>query len=281
MIPRLLILVAALMATMVVTAPAFAVTKIVTGGSTGLQVLGSALAAAYGKDSGGKFRVSVSGGGSGAGQTGAANGTFQIGNSSSDKSASTPAGLTFTPITKEPFAIIVNKGNPIKGLTGAQVKAIFLGQVTNWKDVGWSAGGAIKCFSRVATSGTRQSFQKLFLGNIATPTASSCPNLASNALDRASVVNSKAGIAYVTYAYTVGSGGAAVKTIPVDGVAPSLQNVVASKYKYWNCQYFTTKGDPTGDVLTYIDWVRSAKGAAVIKNYAVPYTGTYDECIAG
>jgi phosphate transport system substrate-binding protein len=261
---RLLILVAALMATMVVTAPAFAVTKIVTGGSTGLQILGSALAAQYGKDTGGKYRVTVSGGGSGAGQTGAANGTFQIGNSSSDKSSSTPAGLTFTPITKEPFAIIVNKSNPIKGLTAAQVKAIFSGQVTNWKDVGWAQGGAIKCFSRVATSGTRQSFQKLFLGSISTPVSNSCPALAS-----------------VTYAYTVGSGGATVKTLPIDGVAPSLTNVVSNKYKFWNCQYFVTKGDPAGDVATYINWVRSAKGAAIIKAYAVPFTGTYDQCIAG
>ena len=278
---RLLILIAALMATMVVTAPAMAVTKIVTGGSTGLQILGSALASAYGKDTGGKYRVTVSGGGSGAGQTGAANGTFQIGNSSSDMSSSTPKGLTFTPITKEPFAIIVNKSNPVKGLTAAQVKAIFSGQVTNWKDVGWAQGGAIKCFSRVATSGTRQSFQKLFLGSISTPVSNSCPALASNALDRSAVANSKSGIAFVTYAYTIGSGGATVKTLPIDGVSPSLTNVVANKYKFWNCQYFVTKGDPAGDVATYINWVRSAKGAAVIKAYAVPFTGTYDQCIAG
>ena len=278
---RLLILIAALMATMVVTAPAFAVTKIVTGGSTGLQILGSALASAYGKDTGGKYRVTVSGGGSGAGQTGAANGTFQIGNSSSDMSSSTPKGLTFTPITKEPFAIIVNKSNPVKGLTAAQVKAIFSGQVTNWKDVGWAQGGAIKCFSRVATSGTRQSFQKLFLGSISTPVSNSCPALASNALYRSAVANSKSGIAFVTYAYTIGSGGATVKTLPIDGVSPSLTNVVSNKYKFWNCQYFVTKGDPAGDVATYINWVRSAKGATVIKAYAVPFTGTYDQCIAG
>jgi phosphate transport system substrate-binding protein len=256
---RFLILVAALMAMMVVTAPAFAVTKIVTGGSTGLQILGSALAAQYGKDSGGKYRVTVSGGGSGAGQTGASNGTFQIGNSSSDMSSSTPKGLTFTPITKEPFAIVVNKSNPVKGLTAAQVK----------------------CFSRVATSGTRQSFQKLFLGSISTPVSNSCPALASNALDRSAVANSKSGIAFVTYAYTVGSGGATVKTLPIDGVSPSLTNVVSNKYKFWNCQYFVTKGDPAGDVATYINWVRSAKGAAIIKAYAVPFTGTYDQCIAG
>jgi phosphate transport system substrate-binding protein len=278
---QLIILAAAMAALMALTATASAqTTKIVTGGSTGLQILGSALAAQYGKDSKGKFRVTVSGGGSGAGQTGASNGTFQIGNSSSDKSSSTPAGLTFTPITKEPFAIIVNPSNPIQGLTGEQVKQIFLGQVTNWKDLGWAQGGAIKCFSRVATSGTRQSFQKLFLGNISTPVSNSCPALASNALDRSSVANSKSGIAFVTYAYTVGSGGATVKTLPIDGVTPTLQNVVSNKYKYWNCQYMVTKGDPAGDVKTYIDWVRSSKGAAVIKSYAVPFTGTYEQCVA-
>jgi phosphate transport system substrate-binding protein len=279
MMKRLLILVAALMATMVVTAPAFAVTKIVTGGSTGLQILGSALASQYGKDSGGKFRVTVSGGGSGAGITGASNGTFQIGNSSRDATAKELTTLTFTPITKEPFAIIVNKSNPIKGLTAAQVKAIFTGQVTNWKDVGWAAGGAVKCFSRVATSGTRGSFEKLFLGG--SLVTNSCPALASNALDRSSVANSKSGIAFVTYAYTIGSGGATVKTLPIDGVTPTLTNVVSNKYKFWNCQYFVTKGAPAGDVGTYINWVRSAKGAAVIKAYAVPYTGTYDQCLAG
>ena len=278
---HLIILAAALAALLAVTGTASAATKIVTGGSTGLQVLASALAAQYGKDSKGKYRVTVSGGGSGAGITGAIAGTFQIGNSSSDLSATQKGqGAIATPITKEPFAIIVNKSNPIKGLTGEQVKQIFLGQITNWKDVGWAAGGAIKCFSRVSTSGTRVSFQKLFLGSPTTNVSNSCPALASNALDRSSVANTKGGIAYVTYAYTVGSGGATVKTIPVDGVMPTLQNVVSNKYKYWNCQYFVTKGAPAGDVKTYIDWVRGSKGAAVIKSYAVPFSGTEADCLS-
>lgn len=277
---HLLILTAAFLAMMVATAPAFAATKIVTGGSTGLQVLASALAAGYGKDSKGKYRVSVVGGGSGAGITGARNGTFQIGNSSRDATAAElSGGLVFTPITKEPFAIIVNKSNPIKGLTAAQVEGIFTGKITNWKDVGWAAGGAIKCFSRVQTSGTRPSFEKLFLGGQLV--SNSCPALASNALDRSATAATKGGVAFVTYAYTVGSGGATVKTLPIDGVVPTLQNVVAKKYKFWNCQYFVTNGQPAGDVKAYIDWVHGAKGAAITKAYAVPFKGSYQECVGG
>ncbi|MFM9125575.1 MAG: substrate-binding domain-containing protein [Actinomycetota bacterium] len=279
---QLIILAATMAVLLAVTGTASAqVTKIVTGGSTGLQILASALAAQYGKDSKGKVRVTVSGGGSGAGITGAVNGTFQIGNSSSDLTAAQKGqGAFATPITKEPFAIIVNPANPIKGLTGEQVKQIFLGQITNWKDVGWAQGGAIKCFSRVATSGTRQSFQKLFLGSPTTNVSNSCPALASNALDRSAVANAKGGIAFVTFAYTTGSGGATVKTLPIDGVTPTLQNVVSGTYRYRNGHYFVTKGAPAVDVATYINWVRSAKGAAVIKAYAVPFSGAEAECLS-
>jgi len=273
-----LIILAAVAMALIAVPTAGAQQKIVTGGSTGLQVLASALAEEYGRATKKKVRVTVSGGGSGAGITGAATGRFQIGNSSRDKRSSDAADLVFTPITKEPFTVIVNKANPIKGLTAKQVEGIFLGEITNWSQVGWAAGGAIKCFSRVQTSGTRPSFEKLFLNGKSV--SNNCPALASNALDRASVVNSKSGIAYVTYMYTVGSGGKAVKTLPIDGVTPSLQNTVTGKYKFWNCQYFVTKGEPAGDVKTYIDWVRTnAKAKRVTQKYAVPFAGTYQQCV--
>ncbi len=279
---KLTILLAAALATLAIAPVAGAqTTKIVTGGSTGLQVLATALASQYVKTTKGKVRVSVSGGGSGAGITGAIRGTFQIGNSSSDLSSTQKRdGAIATPITKEPFVIVVNKSNPIKGLTADQVKRIFLGEITNWKDVGWAQGGAIKCYSRVATSGTRASFQKLFLGGA--QVSNSCPALASNALDRSSVANNKAGIAYLTFQYIVGAGGSTVKTLPIDGVMPSLQGVASGKYKYWNCQYFVTKGEPTGDVATYINWVRTdATAKRITSKYAVPFAGTEAQCLGG
>ena len=279
---KLTILMAAALAALAIAPVAGAqTTKIVTGGSTGLQVLATALASQYVKSTKGKVRVSVSGGGSGAGITGAIRGTFQIGNSSSDLTAKEISdGAVATPITKEPFVIVVNKANPIKGLTADQVKRIFLGQITNWKDVGWAQGGAIKCYSRVSTSGTRRSFEKLFLGGQLV--ANSCPALASNALDRSSVANNKSGIAYLTYQYIVGSGGKTVKTLPIDGVMPSLQGVASGKYKFWNCQYFVTKGAPSGDAATYINWVRTDSAAkSITSKYAVPFAGTYAQCTGG
>lgn len=273
-----LIILAAVAMALIAVPTAGAQQKIVTGGSTGLQVLASALAEEYGRATKKKVRVTVSGGGSGAGITGANTGRFQIGNSSRDKNSRDAADLVFTPITKEPFAVIVNRANPIKGLTAKQVEGIFLGEITNWNQVGWAQGGAIKCFSRVATSGTRGSFEKLFLNG--KPVANNCPALASNALDRSATANARGGIAFVTYMYTVGAGGRTVKTLPIDGVTPSLRNTVTGRYKFWNCQYFVTKGQPAGEVKTYIDWVRTnAKAKRVTQKYAVPYAGSYESCL--
>ncbi len=246
-----------------VPASASAVT-IKTGGSTGLQLLAQKLANAYKAQKG--VKVTVAGGGSGAGIKGAASGKFDIGDSSREPTGKDPSGLTFTPITREPFVVIVNPKNPIKSLTQAQIASIFLGKTTKWSQVGWKKGGAIKLYSRVGTSGTLATFQNLYLGG--KKVSSSAVQLASNGLDRSSVAGNSHGISFVTYSYTVGT--KVVRPLKVGGIAPTLKNVLNGSFKYWGYQYFVTKGAPKGAVKTYISWVRSAKGAAVIKRYALP-----------
>jgi len=248
---------------MTVTGPASAAT-ITTGGSTGLQLLAQKLGNSYFVAK--HIKVTVAGGGSGAGIKGAANGTFDIGDSSRDPKQGDPTGLSFTPISKEPFVVITNPKNPIKSLNPSQINGIFTGQITSWSQVGWKKGGAIKVFSRIATSGTLASFQKLFLGGA--PVTSAAPALASNALDRAAVSHNASGISFVTYAYIVGQ--KVVRAQKVANVAATLKNIISGKYKFWNYQYFVTKGAPSGLVAKYVNWVRSAFGAKVIRPFAVP-----------
>ena len=251
-------------AALLAIAPASGSAAIKTGGSTGLQLLAQKLANAYKAQHG--VKVTVAGGGSGAGIKGAASGKFDIGDSSRVPAGSDAPGLWFTPVTREPFVVIVNPKNPVKSLTAAQIKSIFLGQTTKWSQVGWKNGGAIKVYSRVGTSGTLATFRQLFLGGAAVTSTS--VQLASNGLDRSSVAGNKNGISFVTYAYTVGT--KVIRPLKVGGIAGTLKNVINGSYKYWGHQYFVTKGAPAGAVAKYIAWVRSSKGAAVIKRYAIP-----------
>ena len=172
----------------------------------------------------------------------------------------------FTPVTREPFVVIVNPKNPLKSLTQPQIKNIFLGKITKWSQVGWKKGGAIKLYSRVGTSGTLATFQKVYLDG--KKVSSSAVQLASNGLDRASVARNSHGISFVTFAYTVGVRN--VRALKVGGIAGTLRNVRNGSFKYWGHQYFVTKGNPRGAVKTYITWVRSAKGAAIIRRFALP-----------
>ena len=265
-------LVTALAATaaLVVSAPAAGAGQLNVGGSTGLQLLAQKLAIQFERSHADITIGRVKGGGSGAGVRNASSGVFDIGTSSRDKASSDPTGLTFTPITKEPFAVIVNPANPIKSLSKDQIKGIFTGSITNWSQVGWPSGGAIKIASRIGTSGTLATFRQLFLDGDAI--TSSAVALASNGLDRSFVAQkgNKNAISFVTYAYIVGT--KIVKPLRVSNVVPSLQNVISGRYKYWGYQYLVTKGDPAGDAKTFVDWVRSSKGAAVMKGLAIPTT---------
>ena len=253
-------------AAMLVVAPASANAAIKTGGSTGLQLLAQKLANAYKAEKG--VKVTVAGGGSGAGIKGAASGKFDIGDSSRDPSAKDASGLWFTPVTREPFVVVVNPRNTVKSLTAAQIKSIFLGQTTKWSQLGWKNGGAIKVYSRIGTSGTLATFQKLFLDGA--KVTSSAVQLPSNGLDRSRVAGNKDGITFLTYQYVVGT--TVVRPVKVGGITGTLKNVLNGSYTYWSHQYFVTKVAPSGAVKTYIDWVRSSSGAAVVKRYAIPTT---------
>ena len=253
--------------------PAAGATTYATGGSTGMQVVASALAQAYNnsKDNKRHDRFTVTGGGSGAGIKGAASGTFVIGDSSrapvTTGSSKDASGLVFTPITVEPFVVIVNKANKVSSLTQAQINSIFQGETTNWNQVG-GANCPIRGYTRISGSGTLSTFQTLYLGGA--NVASSFSAVGSNGLVRSAVAGNACAVGFVTFAYTVGTT-LPIKALAVSGVAPSLANVKAGKFTYAGYQYFVTKGDPTGPVGDYVNWCRtSATAKAIIEKYALP-----------
>jgi phosphate transport system substrate-binding protein len=244
-------------------------TTLRTGGSTGMQLLATALANAFNKKQA-AIKVTVAGGGSGAGIAGVAAGTFDIGDSSRDKRDSDPAGLVFTPAAKEPFVVIINPKNPLKSLTKAQIKGILTGTIKRWSEVGWKAGGTIQVFSRISTSGTFASCKKLFTDDEAY--TGSAPAQPSAGINRTSVANNKNGVACVTLAYLL-TGQGKIKGLAVNGVAPTLQQAASGRYKYTNNQYFVTKGTPTGAARTYITWaLAKAQQCSIVIKFALPLT---------
>lgn len=196
--------------------------------------------------------VLVSGVGSSAGIENVSSGTSDIGTSSRElKDEELDLGLVDTPVAYDAIAVIVNPSNPVTSLTTAQIKAIFQGKITNWREVG-GLNLPIGLVNRDEASGTREAFGKIVLDKERfDPTAVILPGTGQV---RSVVAQAPSAIGYISLGFVTGD----VKAISVDGIVASEKTVVSGAYPIQRILHMFTKGEPTGLAKRYIDYVLSA-----------------------
>lgn len=174
------------------------------------------------------------------------------------------------PVAWDALAIIINKKNPINSLSTKQIKAIYTGKITNWKQVG-GANAAIKLYVRRGTiSGVGYAIRqyvfkdryKKFVTKAKYVVKSSGP------LEKAVVKDPYAmGITGVSSARKRN-----VKIIGFDGKVPSYENVASGKYTLYRPLYLVTNPSPSKKVKDFIKFVVSKEGRKIIRNNnTVPY----------
>jgi phosphate transport system substrate-binding protein len=212
----------------------------------------------------------VTGGGSGTGIAALINGTTDICASSrpikKDEVAQLQKkfgykGLEIR-VAMDGLAIYVHKSNPVKQLSMAQVKDIFTGKITNWKQVGGN-DQPILLYSRENNSGTYEFFKDFVL----------------NKQDFAANAQHMAGTAALINAVSkdgnsIGFGGAAyamnVKALPIakdpsaKAVIPTAATIHDGSYPISRFLYFYLNQKPAGSVKKFIDWVISSTGQKVV-----------------
>jgi len=155
---------------------------------------------------------------------------------------------------------IVHPTNPVKNLTIAQLKDIYTGKITDWKDVGGKKG-AIVVVSRDTTSGTQEAWSELVL-NHEPVVGSASPQISSQTVLEKVAANPDAigydGIGYV-------EGNSRVKSLSVDGVKASAATVSDKSYKIARPIYMFTRGNPSAPVVEFVDFVLSQEGQAFVK----------------
>ena len=165
--------------------------------------------------------------------------------------------LKSTIVAYDGIAVIVNSGNPIKGLTKKQVEQIFAGDVTDWSAVGGSAG-KISVYTRNTSSGTYSDFKELAMKK--RDYAASSQKMAGNEQIASEVGKNPNGIGYVGLAYTNASG---VKVMPIDGALPTVQSVHAKTYPYARPTFYYTNGEPNGLTKEFLDFTISKAGQKI------------------
>ena len=107
---------------------------IVVGGSTSVTPAMELLAEAY-EELHENVTVEVHSTGSGAGMTGALDGTLDIGMASRELKDEEAAELESLVMAIDGIAIITHLDNPIEDISLDQVKQVFLGEITNWGEL--------------------------------------------------------------------------------------------------------------------------------------------------
>jgi len=235
--------------------------KIDIVGSTSVQPVAEKLAAEYMKKHP-NVKINVQGGGSSVDITQAQQGTADIGTSSKELKEDEKKGLKTYLIGKDGIVVIVNKENNIKGLTTEQVRDIFSGKITNWKEVG-GPDAPITVITREEGSGTRKAFEEIVMKD-AKIRKDAIVESSTEAVKQA-VKQDPNTIGFISLANLDDT----VKALEIDGVIPSENTVADGSYKLQRPFLFLTKGEPTGVVKDFIDWVLSPEGQAIVKSEKV------------
>lgn len=237
--------------------------KVTTGGSTSMEKVIGALQEAFMEQNSG-VDVTYDPTGSGAGITGAQEGSLDIGLSSRAlKDGET--GVSATVIALDGIGIIVNNANTVEDLTTDQIAAIATGEVTNWKEVG-GPDAEIVMIGREAGSGTRDGFESIL--KVSDQCRYAQELTATGAVIAAVQANENA-IGYASLAALDDS----VKALKVNGIACTEETVKDGSYTVQRPFVFVTKdgAQQTPAVKAFIDFAASADAASLISNAgAVP-----------
>ena len=245
-----------------------------SGPSGKVTVSGSSALLPLAKDAAQKFKakndqvsITLNAGGSGTGLKQVSEGSVDIGNSDVFAKEKLPeakaAELVDHKVAVTVMAPVVSKeiGTNVKSLTKAQLQDIFTGKVTNWKDVG-GPDEAVVLITRPSTSGTRALFTKYALDGKEELSNKSMETDDSGTLVQ-TVSQTKGAIGYVALSYLMNNN--TVTPLAIDGVEPTLENTYNGTYKVWGYDHMYTKGEATGAVKAFIDFIMSKDYSADIE----------------
>jgi phosphate transport system substrate-binding protein len=230
--------------------------SVTIAGSTSVQPFAEMLAEEYAKTYPDRPPINVQGGGSSAGARAALSGTADIG-MLSRYPAESESELTPTVIAEDALALIVHPTNPVTGFTKAQIRGIFSGGITDWKEVGGTPG-AIHIVSREEGSGTRGAFDELIMEGADVMPRAIVQD--SNGAVRETIAGDRMAIGYVS----LGLVDDRVKAVKVDGVEASVQNVRTREYALVRPFLFVVKGDYARNARDFVDFVLGDEGRRIL-----------------
>ena len=186
------------------------------------------------------------------------------------------AKLEYHPIGRDGLVFLANAGNPVTGLTTDQYRQIYLGSITNWKQVG-GQDTPIVAYQRPEANGSQALLRKYVVGTAKladAPTALVATDMAGLIDGVAGYANSGNALGYSVYYYAKDMyAQPGVKILSADGVAPSPATIKDGSYPYVNDFYAVIRADepPGSPARQVVAWLESDAGQQAV--VAAGYVG--------
>jgi phosphate transport system substrate-binding protein len=170
-------------------------------------------------------------------------------------------------IAMDGIAVVVHPSNAVEDLELSQIRDIYMGKITNWREVG-GPNQRIVMISRDTNSGTYETFEGLVMQK--EKIAPQAEYVGSNGQARQRVMSTPGAIAYVGLGFISG-----VKAVKVNGVEATKANVASGRYPISRPLYMFTDGFPKlgSPVHEFVTLHLTAEGQEIIESIGfVPVT---------
>ncbi|AFA49138.1 phosphate ABC transporter substrate-binding protein [Acetobacterium woodii] len=204
-------------------------------------------------------KFTYSGTGSSDGIKGATAGTYSFGCASRDLKAEEKANLTELVFAYDGIAVVVNPANTVSNLTKDQIAKIYMGEITNWSEVG-GADAPIVVVSREDGSGTRSATEELI--GFAEKLKPDATIKEGNGNVQTTIAGNQNSIGYVSLTFVDKT----VKAVDVDGVKATVDNVKNKSYaisRPFLALYDKSKVDDA--TLAFLDFLMTDDGQAIVQ----------------
>lgn len=231
--------------------------KITVSGSTSVGPTMEILAEAYQKNN--DVKIEVQQPGSSAGIKNTIEGTSDLGMASRDLKDEEAQSVDGTQMAIDGIAVITNKANKVENLTMQQVKDIFTGKITNWKEVGGN-DSEIVVVSREEGSGTRDGFQEI-LDFESKDLVKNAQISDGSGNIKSTVEGNENAISYISFGYVKDG----IKSVKIDGVEANDANVLADKYPISRPFLIVNKKDGLSEAAKgFVDFILSEEGQNIV-----------------
>ena len=232
--------------------------KITISGSTSVGPTMEVLAQEYEKNN--DVKIEVQQVGSSAGIKNTIDGTSNLGMSSRDLKYEEAQSLDETQIAIDGIAVVTNTENKVSDLTMDQVKDIFTGKITNWKEVGGN-DAPIVVVSREDGSGTRDGFQEN-VGFESEELTKDAQISDGSGNIKSIVEGNENAIGYISFGYVDDN----VNALTIDGVELTAENVKNDTYSIARPFLFVNKEGNISEAGTkFIDYILSDEGQKIVE----------------